>query len=95
VTREDLDVVIAGLVKLRGEVDLALDRAVLAGRAEHDLSWDQVADLTGMSARTAAKRWGNTAPAAKNGEAARNGAAVRDGRARAKRTKAVAGTAPG
>src|SRR3954454_322980 len=60
VTRGDLDLIISGLVKLRREVDLALDRAVLTGRAEHDLSWDEVAALTAVTARTAAKRWGET-----------------------------------
>ena len=69
-TRGDLDLIISGLVKLRREVDLALDRAVLTGRTEHDLSWDEVAALTGVTTRTAAKRWSETVPAAKNGAAA-------------------------
>ena len=77
--------IIAGLVQLRREVDLALDHAVAAGRAEHDLSWDQVADLTGMTKRAALKRWD---------DAASNGA-VPAARSGAKRTKAGAGTAPG
>ena len=53
--------IIAGLVQLRREVDLALDHTVAAGRAEHDLSWDQVADLTGTTKRAALKRWGDAA----------------------------------
>jgi hypothetical protein len=76
VTRGDLDTIIAGLVQLRREVDLALDHAVVAGRAEHDLSWDEVADLTGMTRRAVVKRWGDPAP---------NGPAT-NGKARAKRT---------
>jgi hypothetical protein len=75
VTRDDLDLIITGLVKLRREVDVALDRAVLVGRTTHDLSWDQVADLTGVTARTAAKRWGAQEPAPKDGAAAKDGAA--------------------
>jgi len=79
VTRGDLDLIISGLVKLRREVDLALDRAVLTGRAEHDLSWDEVAALTGVTTRTAAKRWSEPGAGAKNAGASKNGAAAKDG----------------
>lgn len=54
--------VIAGLAKLRHEVDEALDVAVIAGRAAHDLSWSQVAELTGLTRRGAIKKWGEVAP---------------------------------
>ena len=99
-TRGDLDLIISGLVKLRREVDLALDRAVLTGRAEHDLSWDEVAALTGVTARTAAKRWGDGRPAPKNGTVRRTAAALEERRGRwpqgpegaAGRTKAGATT---
>lgn len=89
-TRDDLDLIITGLVKLRREVEVALDRAVLVGRTTHDLSWDQVADLTGVTARTAAKRWGAQEPAPKDGAATRNGAPAKNGAAA--KVGAMAGT---
>ncbi len=54
--------VIAGVAELRRELDEVLDQAVIDGRAHHDLSWSQVAALTGMSKAGVIKRWGERAP---------------------------------